>query len=165
MKLYVSDLIKNANKHLDIDINERIPDFDFSGEEIKFTQPVKIKGIIKNDSGILKMDAMIETEIELKCGRCASSVKYKLDTSISENFSNEEDVSDDVYKFNGKEIDLTNVVTEIIISTMPMKVVCKEDCKGFCGTCGKKLNEQQCNCKEEVYNPKFEKLLELKKEL
>jgi uncharacterized metal-binding protein YceD (DUF177 family) len=31
---------------------------------------------------------------------------------------------------------------------MPMKPLCKEDCKGICASCGANLNDDSCECHE-----------------
>ena len=37
-------------------------------------------------------------------------------------------------------LDITEIIENSIISTLPIKRLCKEDCKGLCSKCGANLN-------------------------
>jgi uncharacterized protein len=50
----------------------------------------------------------------------------------------------DAEPFNGKTIDLDPVVREQVLLALPVSVVCRDDCKGLCSTCGQDLNERDC---------------------
>lgn len=50
----------------------------------------------------------------------------------------------DAEPFDGKTIDLDPVVREQVLLALPVSVVCKEDCKGLCPTCGADRNVQDC---------------------
>ena len=50
----------------------------------------------------------------------------------------------DAEPFNGKTIDLDPVVREQVLLALPVSVLCREDCKGLCSTCGADLNEKDC---------------------
>ena len=50
----------------------------------------------------------------------------------------------DAEPFNGKTIDLDPVVREQVLLALPVSVLCRDDCKGLCSTCGQDLNEKDC---------------------
>ena len=50
---------------------------------------------------------------------------------------------------NSDVIDITEIVEKAIISTLPIKRLCKEDCKGLCQSCGANLNKEECSCNNE----------------
>lgn len=50
----------------------------------------------------------------------------------------------DAEPFNGKTIDLDPVVREQVLLALPVSVLCRDDCKGLCSTCGQDLNERDC---------------------
>lgn len=72
----------------------------------------------------------------------------------------EEDLSTDYITAN--EIDLAELVREQIYLALPMKLLCREDCRGICPRCGVNLNEAACCCKEDRTHPAFAKLKTLK---
>jgi uncharacterized protein len=59
------------------------------------------------------------------------------------------------------EIDFTEVLNEIVILNHPLKSLCKEDCKGICPGCGTDLNENQCQCRNAVTDPRWDELRKL----
>ena len=44
---------------------------------------------------------------------------------------------------------------------IPVKILCKEDCKGICSVCGSNLNEGECGCDRFVPNAAFAGLSDL----
>ena len=64
----------------------------------------------------------------------------------------------------GIPIDLTYGLKENLLLTIPMKIVCSDDCKGLCLTCGINLNEAQCNCKKTAVDPRWAGLEKLRNE-
>jgi len=50
----------------------------------------------------------------------------------------------DAEPFDGKTIDLDPVVREQVLLALPLSVLCQDDCKGLCSTCGQDLNEADC---------------------
>ncbi|MCI0532052.1 MAG: DUF177 domain-containing protein, partial [candidate division Zixibacteria bacterium] len=74
------------------------------------------------------------------------------------------DTKDDDYQFISKETisyDLNPRVREAMILILPIKPLCKEDCKGLCQLCGTNLNEKTCKCVKETADPRWSRLKEL----
>jgi len=62
-------------------------------------------------------------------------------------------------------IDVTNDVREFALLSVPMKNLCKDDCKGLCSKCGTDLNISKCTCSKEEIDPRWKPLMELKDKL
>lgn len=58
----------------------------------------------------------------------------------------------DAEPFDGKTIDLDPIVREQVLLALPVTVLCREDCKGLCPSCGQDLNEKDCghSAKKEI---------------
>lgn len=54
----------------------------------------------------------------------------------------------DAEPFDGKTIDLDPIVREQVLLALPVTVLCREDCRGLCSTCGQDLNEKDCGHSE-----------------
>lgn len=50
--------------------------------------------------------------------------------------------------YRGTEIALDALFEEIIVTALPVKPLCREDCAGLCSQCGADRNQQQCGCAE-----------------
>lgn len=61
-----------------------------------------------------------------------------------------------------EKIYLKEDIYEYAELSIPLKRLCKDDCKGLCPHCGKNLNEETCNCKDEKTHDVWEPLKKLK---
>ena len=131
-------------------------EFDFSKEELggvfPFTTPVKLEGEIVNTAGIVTVDATISFVLETRCDRCAAEVKLpfevKMEHGLVSSLNDEE--NDDYILVEDMKLDIEELTSEDIYLALPGKILCKEDCKGVCMTCGADLNEGPCGCEKEI---------------
>jgi DUF177 domain-containing protein len=63
---------------------------------------------------------------------------------------------------NDREIDLAALVREVIVLEYPHFFQCAEDCRGLCPRCGNALEVDKCGCRDELMDPRWSKLLDLK---
>lgn len=52
----------------------------------------------------------------------------------------------EISHYQGDFIDLTSIICEQIILQIPIKTLCREECKGLCPLCSVNLNTSSCNC-------------------
>ena len=52
-------------------------------------------------------------------------------------------------------MDTDRLVYDEILIGFPMKVLCREDCRGICAVCGANLNEGECGCDRTVPDPRM----------
>ena len=71
-----------------------------------------------------------------------------------------DDVDHETYR--GDEVDLDDYLRGLIAVSLPVKVVCGEDCKGLCPKCGANLNRETCDCEKQWEDPRFAVLKKLK---
>ncbi len=111
----------------------------------------------------------LSSRAHYQCDRCLRNFEknYKDDFEIlfhlgDKNFEiNEESVI--IISSEVKEIDLTLYIQEMLILAIPMKLLCDENCKGICCVCGADLNTEECQCTEKTVDPRWEKLISLRK--
>ncbi len=60
-------------------------------------------------------------------------------------------------------IDLAADVREMIMLSVPLKLLCREDCRGLCSSCGADLNVAECGCRNENANRPWQSLEKLLK--
>ncbi len=56
---------------------------------------------------------------------------------------------------NGKEIDLSELVRQLLNLHLPPRSLCKPDCAGLCPNCGQDLNEGTCDCEARKGDPRL----------
>jgi uncharacterized protein len=65
-------------------------------------------------------------------------------------------------EYRDEKIDLGEVVREQLYLALPMKPLCREDCKGLCPVCGANRNRETCTCQQEWVDPRMAALKEWK---
>ena len=162
MKIVFSDIKTRKERTKNISLEFVDDYFFFDGEKIKFADKVKVQGIVSLDNDIIVLEANIKTELELQCSRCLDTFIYPIDIDIEERFTNNPDLEDEGIMFvDGDTINITEVIENCIISTLPIKRLCKEDCKGLCPECGVNKNVENCNCIDYDVDIRLAKLREL----
>lgn len=162
MKVLLSDLLSKRDRKKSIDLSLELSNMTYEGDEIKFLEPVKVIGELKAEEYTLVINASIKTKLQLNCSRCLGSFIYPIDIDIQERFTNnKESLDDDLIFVSDDSIDINELVESSIVSSLPIKKLCSEDCKGLCHTCGENLNNETCQCDNVEIDLRFEKLKEL----
>jgi uncharacterized protein len=151
-----------------------IGEIKFFHEDAALNQPVAADFVLTHKDRDLRVDGTIETNIRFKCSRCAKEFSRSFAASFdltylpqpkwtNQNAEIELKYEDmDVAYYDGVALDVNLLVLEQIELAMPMKFVCREDCKGLCYKCGADLNEGMCSCKSEETNSRLSVLLEFR---
>lgn len=160
MKINVSGILGRVNSSVDFDGNININSINYMGENILVNSPVEVKAKIVNTGNNLLITGNINAGLVLKCSRCLESFNYNLTSDFEEELSNKE-FDEDIIHFEGDMIDITDIVVNNILLYLPMKAVCNKNCKGLCPKCGKNLNSGECDCKDEIPDPRLAVLSKL----
>jgi uncharacterized protein len=117
------------------------------------------------------LDCDITADSQFTCDRCAVEFRREL-TNHFQNiylFGKREDSEEnpDLYFLSpdSDKIDLNFDVAEYAKLSIPMKILCKDECKGLCPVCGVNLNDKSCNCENKVEDPRWAPLKKLKDDL
>ena len=104
----------------------------------------------------------LTARLSLQCGRCLEPFTIPVDQDLDlfylrrhaedEGEEEEEDAveladRDMVIAYHdGDELDLGEMVREQFFLTVPLKRLCREECRGLCPTCGSNRNDARCEC-------------------
>ena len=110
---------------------------DFSGE----IETSLILSWIRSTVPTVELKGDLVGKLNLVCDRCVGSFIKKLNYKIN-----------DVYELEREEIlkkviDIESKVKDFILNNFPIKILCKESCKGICVECNTNLNKEPCKCK------------------
>lgn len=162
MKIDVVDLISKKASKKKVHLVSNIENFYDDGEYIEFLKPVTLDGELTIAENVIRLEGKVTTELGLTCSRCLTSFNYNIDIQIHENFSNDPENKDDELIFIESDItDITEIIKNNIVLSLPIKKLCKDDCKGLCQVCGTNLNESSCNCSDDSVDPRLAKLKDL----
>lgn len=97
------------------------------------------------------------------CYRCGEKVDALHEFEFEDNIlPADSNVSDDAYYFKGDTVDITKLVEDSLITSLPLQLLCKVDCKGLCPHCYTNLNFGVCECAEDTSNSPFAVLNNIK---
>jgi len=163
MELNVLPILNCEGKRLEIDATVEVAMRD--GDNFKVLAPVAVSGAIVNIGGCLELEAEGTAELSLTCDRCAEGFTTTIPFVMEERFKKEdaigEDANPDITPLTGSVIDLDALTYDTLVMALPSKILCKEDCKGICTSCGKNLNQGSCDCDTRPTDPRFDVLDQL----
>jgi uncharacterized protein len=154
MKVNVSRVLKGKDYAQEIEEETSIPVIEFKGQLIPVNSPVHVRARISNTGDRLLLNGTIKASVAMQCSRCLESFDYKVETDFTEELSNK-DSGDDIVSFEGDTIDLTDIIINNILLSLPMKAICDLNCKGLCPNCGTNLNIKECNCTGNDLDPRL----------
>ena len=129
---------------------------------LEFKLPPEARGEVVNTAGLLNLRGELTAEMTCVCDRCGTAFDRKkvlaLDVPLAADVSDE--ASPEVFAIEGDGIDVSEIAETCFILDMEQKVLCREDCKGLCPSCGKNLNLGPCACRKEI-DPRFAVLEQL----
>lgn len=160
MKINVSNVLRNLDSRAEASGEVLVSHIDYMGEDIRVNKPIKVSAVAVNNGRDISLTGKIKADLTLKCSRCLKDFEYVLETELEEKLSKESG-NDDAIHFEGEIVDLTDIVLNNILLSLPMKPVCREDCKGLCPKCGSDMNIDKCRCAEKDIDPRFSVLKDL----
>jgi uncharacterized protein len=124
----------------------------------------------------IRLKGKLATSLELPCARCLEPVVHEVNAAFdllyrpqgSDAGRPELSVTEaeaEISYYQGKGLLLEDALREQVLLALPLKAVCREDCKGLCPHCGKNLNEGPCSCAEPVDDPRWSALKEIRTKL
>src|SRR5467141_1280431 len=169
-----------------VDFTEELqPDVLDLGEGIRQRTPLKANGraeLVEEHHGKhkiikdIRLRGRIAANFELSCARCLEPVGQDVNREFELLYRplgvdagrDEISVTDaeaEIGYYQGEGLLLEDVLREQVLLALPLKVVCRENCRGLCPQCGKNLNEIQCSCVDEVEDPRWSALKEIRDKL
>ncbi|TDI89140.1 MAG: DUF177 domain-containing protein [Candidatus Dadabacteria bacterium] len=170
MKLRVSNISESGVHIKALEEPEwlvNLPELCSEGDGIRFLSKIGIDLQVTRVLKEVTVTGNVHLSIQTSCSRCVEPVRIELSPYVSLVLSPADKISDEDddlehETYRDDEIDLSNYLMEQIAISLPIKVVCNEDCKGLCTICGTNLNQETCTCESEKVNPKFAILKNLK---
>lgn len=162
MKIKISNL---TNGKYDYRFEDDVNEIDISEP---YTGNYETEVILSKFDDQLILDAQTSINANLVCDRCNKSFRRKISSNYKMVYllriTEYNDSSTDVCYLHPvtDSIEISTDVRDFALLAIPMKKLCKNDCRGLCASCGKDLNEGHCDCKREKVDARWQPLLDLK---
>lgn len=178
MQFNVSGLLKGPIGDIrEYDLEERVVGLEHLTESAHLIAPISGHvQLMRTRSGIL-VTATLRTRVEMVCSRCLEPAYHTIEFTVEEEFYPtvevytgasihwQEYTDDTALLIDAQHIlDLTEVVRQDLIISLPMQPLCSPECQGLCPRCGANLNEGPHVCEVEEIDPRWAALAQLLEE-
>jgi uncharacterized protein len=112
----------------------------------------------------------IDSTVPVACGRCLEEFPVRARATVDVRFVPRPPTGDrvelgsddlDLDFYDGGEVNLATLVESETALALPMKPLCREDCRGLCPVCGGNRNLVACVCPERAPDPRLGVLKDL----
>lgn len=153
------------------------------GDPLVSIGPGRLSGIVRFVDPDYLLDGEVSFSGELLCSRCVSPYRFSETVPVHLTLRHRPAPADakrerpgtetaDEIEIDPDELDVVScdepflpfheIVREQVLMAIPMKPLCREDCRGLCPTCGADENAGECGCEKSAVDPRWETLKSLK---
>ena len=114
--------------------------------------------VIRTHQGVL-VRAELQTQINLTCSRCLDQFELRSELTMEEESvpidgletdrttESAEEPQGEIHLDYQHVLDMAEVIRQYVLTEVPIKPLCREECPGLCPECGTNLNGEKCRCK------------------
>jgi len=148
-------------------------EFSEDRETFKVVDPVSLAFDIHKDQRQFRLVGQVSTVLELICSRCLEPFTVPVDAAFDLRYQphtenageGEREIEEDDLTtafYENDAIDLGQLMREQLYLSLPMKPLCRDECRGLCPVCGTNLNRGTCECRRDWEDPRLAPLRALK---
>jgi uncharacterized protein len=121
----------------------------------------------------IRLRGRFDGKFEIPCARCVEPVEVPLGGDFDLIFRPAGADSDapersitapetEISYYQKDSLLLEDVLREQVLLSLPVRTLCKPDCKGLCPRCGENRNSRMCSCETGPSDPRWEALAGLR---
>lgn len=162
MQIHLSDVTSCEGKTIQVSAELELEKIEFQLGQFPVLEKKPVELTITNTGNkVLELKGSTSVTVGMPCDRCLEQVAVEIPCHIERKLdmklTDEERVNDldESNYLTGMDLDVDRLVYLEVLMSWPLKVLCREDCKGICSQCGKNLNDGPCGCVEEPKDPRM----------
>ncbi len=160
MKINVADIISSEGKEASKQAAIELTSFDSRLGQFPIVKSMPFVLTFANEGNKrLLIRGETEVTIAIPCSRCLEEVDRVFPIRIEKEFDltagDGEQSMEESNFMAGTSLDVDQLIFGEILVSWPMKVLCREDCKGICKRCGANLNLTECQCRKTELDPRM----------
>ncbi len=162
MLISLSEIMTTKDKVEHILAPIEMDHFQFQGNSYGIAEKDAVDLTITNlGNRTVLIEGSTNISLSLFCARCLKQLTYPMGIHILKEIdfrlTDEERAEelDETNYISGYNLDVDILIYDEILLGFPMKLLCSEECKGICKSCGVNLNEETCNCDNRSYDSRM----------
>jgi uncharacterized protein len=156
------DLEKALDEPVDLSHQFDVPEERLDRSELLSLSPARFSGRLQRAEPGFLLDGRLEFEGTVVCARCLKPVPFRRAGSVSWVFApahlrRQPPVADGEVELAAKDLDIVfyddftvpfdPLIEEQLQLEIPMRALCRDDCRGLCPMCGTDRNVSSCSCR------------------
>lgn len=143
---------------------------EYGIEGVSFRDLMSVRLTIQKIKEEYYCQGYVMVPVEEECSRCLNMFNMELSGDLSFVIKSKEgkaviseNSGEDVIHVKASEsvIELNDLIRQALLLSLPLKPLCRPECRGLCPSCGVNLNEETCDCKEEEIDERWEGLRDM----
>ncbi|MBN4076436.1 DUF177 domain-containing protein [Gemmatimonas aurantiaca] len=151
----------------ELSLTARPEELDFELAEVRLAEGVGIDMSIQQTDTEYFVNGECSATVEMDCARCLEVAQIELHGELSlvvirptagdtSAFGKD---GDEAIRLDVDEVlNLDDYIRQALFTEVPLKPLCREDCRGLCSVCGANKNEGSCDCEAESRDSRWDAL-------
>lgn len=161
MFVNLTDVLTNEDRVVSMQAEAQIDEVSVGGEKYPVSASSPVSFVFTNTGkGRARIEGKAAFTFSAACDRCLKPVEEKREICFTrEVWAPDVAADSSVYEeqlfMEGFQLNVEDLLISEIVTSWPMKILCKPDCKGICPICGRDLNTGTCTCDTFVPDPRM----------
>ena len=161
MFVNLTDMLTNEDRVVSMQAETEITEVSVGGEKYPVLASSPVSFVFTNiGKGRARIEGKADFVFSAGCDRCLKPVEESREICFTRevwapDMAAEPSVYEEQPFMEGFQLNVEDLLISEIVTSWPMKILCKPDCKGICPICGRDLNTGTCDCETFVPDPRM----------
>ena len=162
MLINLTDVLTSEGKTEELQVPIEMTSFSNGVEEYPIVEKSPVQFRLSNmERGKARIEGSAKVVLKMNCDRCLKEVNEEISLDFfrevfaPDELTEDTDEKSDQTFMEGYQLNVEDLINNEILLSLPMKVLCRSDCKGICTMCGKNLNKGECGCDTFIPDPRM----------
>ncbi len=161
MFVNLTEVLTNEDRVVSMQTETGITEISVGGEKFPVLASSPVSFVFTNmGKGRARIEGKADFVFSAGCDRCLKPVEEKCEICFTRevwapDVAAESSVYEEQPFMEGFQLNVEDLLISEIVTSWPMKILCKPDCKGICPKCGRDLNTGMCECDTFVPDPRM----------